>query len=342
MERQELKAQVERKAGRMIAVASDETRDRSGEVVPIAKWQLDNFKANPVLLWAHDYSLPPIGIAKNIKVVKKQLIFEPVFHGITQHSREVAEMFEQAVMNSFSVGFMPNEAGNELLEISAVPVPANPSARILEKSIEQAKEKAAEVESWVAEKAIENEAVSKSVIPYKEYDLASEDEAWDGPAEIQKATPEDLKVMSAWYDEENADTKGAYKLPHHRANDKKTVFRGVAAAMSALMGGRGGVDIPDADRRGVYDHLAKHYEDFGKEAPEFRAVELMADIIQTAGFELVEKSGSVEAPVDDTSQPGRLPVSKQDQSRKALKLALKTLAKTSNHLLMEMNREEIR
>jgi len=39
--------------------------------------------------------------------------------------------------------------------------------------------------------------------------------------------------------------------------------------MGALMGARGGVDIPDGDRRGVYSHLAKHYrDDFDEEPPD--------------------------------------------------------------------------
>jgi len=31
------------------------------------------------------------------------------------------------------------------------------------------------------------------------------------------------------------------------------------------------VDIPDSDRRGVYNHLASHYRDFDREPPEFRS-----------------------------------------------------------------------
>ena len=36
------------------------------------------------------------------------------------------------------------------------------------------------------------------------------------------------------------------------------------------MGARGGINIPDSDKRGIYNHLARHYEKFGREAPEFR------------------------------------------------------------------------
>jgi len=60
-------------------------------------------------------------------------------------------------------------------------------------------------------------------------------------------------------------------LPHHKASGQHpVVWRGVSAAMAALFGARGGVNIPDRDRRGVYNHLAKHYKQFDKEPPEFR------------------------------------------------------------------------
>jgi len=77
----------------------------------------------------------------------------------------------------------------------------------------------------------------------------------------------------AWYDASNPENFGSYKLPHHDVIDGRlhVVRRGVVAAMQSLLGARGGVDIPEADRRAVYEHLARHYREFGREPPEFRA-----------------------------------------------------------------------
>jgi hypothetical protein len=111
---------------------------------------------------------------------------------------------------------------------------------------------------------------SKTVIPFKHYALDDVDTAWDGPAERRDADIADLKVMSTWFDSESPDTKSSYKLPHHRADGHNTVWRGTAAAMVALLGGRGGVDIPDGDRRSVYNHLKRHYTEFDKPVPEFK------------------------------------------------------------------------
>lgn len=67
--------------------------------------------------------------------------------------------------------------------------------------------------------------------------------------------------------------KSAYKLPHHELVDGRirVVWRGVVAALAVVNGGRGGVDIPETDRRRVYDHLASHYRQFGEEPPPFDA-----------------------------------------------------------------------
>lgn len=125
-----------------------------------------------------------------------------------------------------------------------------------------------------ADKEEDKEYTDKGVIPHKDLGKAPESESWDGAGEIAKAEVDDLKLMCTWFDSEKSEVKGSYKLPHHKANGSHVaVWRGVVAAMASLMGARGGVDIPESDRKGVYNHLKKHYEEFGKEAPEFKHVE---------------------------------------------------------------------
>lgn len=113
-----------------------------------------------------------------------------------------------------------------------------------------------------------NKCEIKKVIPFKSYPLADEGADWDASAEIKKSEVSDLKIMCTWYDSENAKTKSAYKLPHHMKSGYKTVWRGVTAAMGALLGARGGVQIPAGDRKAIYNHLAKHYKEFDKEPPK--------------------------------------------------------------------------
>tara|TARA_Y100000310_G_scaffold202655_1_gene202889 strand:+ start:2502 stop:3533 length:1032 start_codon:yes stop_codon:yes gene_type:complete len=115
----------------------------------------------------------------------------------------------------------------------------------------------------------------RGAIPAHETPKLDEDADWDAGVEVGEAEGRSqLRRMHAWVDGEgDPETKGAYKLPHHMNEGQQVVWRGVAAAMAALMGGRGGVDIPTGDRRGVYDHLRRHYGQFDKEPPEFRHVD---------------------------------------------------------------------
>ncbi len=148
---------------------------------------------------------------------------------------------------------------------------------------------------WLSQRfkslAEEAEFMSLSAVRHSlSYDKAPEDTPWDANAAIgrlskwassdgsgEKETIDWAKFREgfAWYDPENADNFYAYKLPHHDIVDGRfcVVWRGVVAAMAALKGARGGVDIPEADRRAVYNHLKAHYEEFNREAPEFEEKE---------------------------------------------------------------------
>jgi len=76
-----------------------------------------------------------------------------------------------------------------------------------------------------------------------------------------------------WYDESAPENFTSYKLPFADVVDGRltAIWRGVVAAMIALKGGRGGVDIPDEDRRAVYNRIAAYYRKADKEPPEFEA-----------------------------------------------------------------------
>lgn len=140
--KREIEVLTEKVGEKLLAVASTDTKDRMGDIVEVGGWDLKNFKKNPILLFAHKYDEPPIGYAKNIKIENNRLVFEPIFHEITQLAREIKAMFmaDPPIMRAFSVGFIPLQfdeedrhiiTKQELLEISAVPVPANAEALTL-------------------------------------------------------------------------------------------------------------------------------------------------------------------------------------------------------------------
>jgi len=72
--------------------------------------------------------------------------------------------------------------------------------------------------------------------------------------------------------DKDPETKEAYKLPVAKMKGGKlTVFwNGCRAAMAALNGARGGVDVPENAKKTVYAKLKKLYKKFDKEVPELR------------------------------------------------------------------------
>jgi hypothetical protein len=141
MEIKQIKALTEKINGKMVAIASTDTIDRVGDSLKVDNWDFKNFKNNPVLLAGHDYRPQyVIGVAKNLKSEGNKIIFEPVFHTITNIAKELKQMYEEGILKAWSVGFIPGTK-NELLEVSAVAVPANAEALMLEmKSLDIAKQ----------------------------------------------------------------------------------------------------------------------------------------------------------------------------------------------------------
>ena len=124
-------------------LASTNDIDRDGEIIlPSAFKNLDRYlKENPVILGFHDYHNFPIGKAVDGKIEKNALVLDIVF-AETETGKEAKYLFDNGFMNSFSVGFIPKEwdydkdsnrvyTDVELLEVSAVPVPANAAANII-------------------------------------------------------------------------------------------------------------------------------------------------------------------------------------------------------------------
>ena len=126
---------------------SDGNVDRIGDTINPAGWDLHDFEKNPVALWAHDSSSPPIGRAKNLMVENDRLMGDIEFApaDIYPFAETIYRMVAGGWLNAVSVGFLPTDYDwaddedrewgidflrQQLLEISVVPVPALPSALI--------------------------------------------------------------------------------------------------------------------------------------------------------------------------------------------------------------------
>lgn len=124
------------------------------------------------------------------------------------------------------------------------------------------------------------------------------DDPYDGPAEeVKVRSPESESYFAniyAWRDD-NADTsvKAAYRFIHHFVGSDGEAggasVRACSAGIGVLNGGRGGTTIPDGDRQGVYNHLARHLRDAGREAPVLMSQEAYELALAESNAELAEE-----------------------------------------------------
>jgi len=139
-------------------VASNEEEDRDGDVLRAAGCDFKNFAKNPQFLGFHNYQDFPLGVPKNwgIDQAGKKVYVDVYFPTVDELSSDPAQASEKAKLVDFtyncyktgmlkavSVGFIVKDAEKnsmtekpwgqiikswELMELSAVPIPANASA----------------------------------------------------------------------------------------------------------------------------------------------------------------------------------------------------------------------
>jgi len=138
-------------------IASTQDPDRHGDVVVQSGVQLDNFLANPVILNSHRYNdiLDVIARGENVEIkgkgAKSKLEMDWVFAVEQNPKAKIGfDLYAGGFLNASSIGFIPkkfklNKDGTtdyytivewELLEVSAVSVPANARALAKAKGIE--------------------------------------------------------------------------------------------------------------------------------------------------------------------------------------------------------------
>ncbi|MFH1498211.1 MAG: hypothetical protein ABII82_10340 [Verrucomicrobiota bacterium] len=127
---------------------SDGSPDRVRDRLSPLGWRLVNYQRNPIVLWAHDATVPAIGKLSNLAIEGRggtaalmgDVNFPPP--GIHPLADQVHDLIGEGIIASGSVGFIPirsqpNELGGtdyleqELTEFSIVNVGALPSALLV-------------------------------------------------------------------------------------------------------------------------------------------------------------------------------------------------------------------
>ncbi len=133
---------IERKDGWI--VASTPTVDRDADRVMPLGMRLENYKANPVIMYGHQYGEPwsLIGRAADIQVDADGIRILPELREPVNDADPmciIRALWDQGLLKAASIGFNPLRYGDnsfggkditesELLEISLVPIPANQAA----------------------------------------------------------------------------------------------------------------------------------------------------------------------------------------------------------------------
>lgn len=121
--------------------------DRAGDTVNASGWRLDNYRRNPVVLWAHDGKLMPVGRSTKVWIEGNKLKATMRLASVSANidAERVGHMIDEGFLSGASVGFIPlryefstapdrkfgiDFLETELLEWSLCPVPANPECLI--------------------------------------------------------------------------------------------------------------------------------------------------------------------------------------------------------------------
>jgi len=120
-------------------MASTNSVDRVGDIISRDAWEnggLDNFKRNPIILFNHDHD-QPIGKVTDLEVADDGLKIKV---RISEAAGKVHGLIKDGVLGAFSVSFLIKDADYveetygllikdaELLEVSVVSIPMNPTA----------------------------------------------------------------------------------------------------------------------------------------------------------------------------------------------------------------------
>ncbi len=133
-------------------VISTPSVDRDQDSITMAGWQLENYRKNPVVLWAHNSRQHPVARSLTEWIQDDKLKSTSQFtpKDLNPFGYMTGQMYVKGYLNAVSVGFRSLEAKwsadeqnrpwgidyfkQELLEYSCVPVPANPEALMDAKS----------------------------------------------------------------------------------------------------------------------------------------------------------------------------------------------------------------
>lgn len=228
------------------------------------------------VLPTHDWGSVPLGKARvfekgNEALAEFKLNLETVV-GKDWHAALRFDLANGEPIQKWSYGFSVEEASfEERDDVGRV--------RILEK-VKVHEVSPVVVGSGVGTGTLAIKSADKRATP--PHSTATATDAWDGPGNKRRARSDEdtayYRRIFAWRDPTgDAGVKASWRFIHHFvAGDGapgKASTRACIMGIAILNGARGGTTIPSADRKGVWNHLARHLRDADLDPPELRSAE---------------------------------------------------------------------
>ena len=322
-------------------IFSDKSVARDGDTISTAGWQLANFLKNPVYLWAHDSLSPPIGRVTSITPDNGLLRATVQYADADTYpfADTIFRLTKSGYINASSVSWLPIKwryaadkgrapgaidfLEQELLEASAVPLPALASALVSARSagidtgpvfdwatraldvggfavlprhdLEILRKESRMATATRAEKSADWKVGAARDLP------VSDKASWDGPAAAKRmldaaskdnSIGADAKRGFLIYDAANADLRGSYKEPFADLVDGKltAIAGGIRAAASRLPDVGGASDEVKAEARKVLDgYEAKMKSSKDDRAASFDKLRMRAANTRALGKDLRQR-----------------------------------------------------
>lgn len=233
---QMVKAENDADTGTFEVIATTEDTDRDGEVIRADGWDFEPYKKNPIVLWAHNFYDMPIGKVTEIVRDGNKIIAKGIF-APTAKAQEVRQVYDGKFLNTVSVGFIPRQreanviTRAELLELSFVPVPANPNAIAVRRAVEELSTK------MMKDVTIEqpNEQ-SESTVPDETVEKATPEETMAAMEAIMEQLGSDVASKVAQAKQEIASIMGGEAKPEDEEEEEEEIIEESASEAETKVG----------------------------------------------------------------------------------------------------------
>ena len=226
--------------GTTTVIASTPTPDRYNDVVAGGdEWLTSQYMQNPVVVFGHDYSQPPVGKTEKLTTDADGNLIATIRWDDSPTNplgQTVAAQFRNGFLSAVSVGFQPSKStprnklptdhpaygesgtlfeGNKLLEISAVPVPANGEALAIRAMAEAIKMKSMHTSNLNGINHTAESEIIKSILSIEETEdayIVTYAKYPDGMLDDDEPADDDDEVIEEGYQDDDDDESLAATL----------------------------------------------------------------------------------------------------------------------------------